>query len=274
MTNGVPMSEKVKARVKELLDSGKIRGFLGLKNMNGHIGPHLFCDSNDLDDLVTGDRERPGDSRYPLNKQLINFARCYPEETFGVLVRGCDERGVKTLFTWNQLDPEKVVPVGIACPQELAEGCECLQPYPDEFVDGEKAEGCSFASVAQVDGFDLAGRLEHWLAEFAKCVKCYGCRNICPMCFCKECTLESKDLIHTGDIPPENPIFHLTRAVHMAGRCIDCGLCNEACPADIPLRTLYKKVADIIDQEFHYRPGYAAAGEKPPLNILGGAPEH
>jgi ferredoxin len=91
------------------------------------------------------------------------------------------------------------------------------------------------------------------------------------MCFCKECTLGQEDLIHTGDLPPENPIFHLTRAVHMAGRCIDCGLCNEACPADIPLRTLYKKVADIIAQEFDYRPGYAKPGEKPPLNILGEA---
>jgi ferredoxin len=267
------MSERIKAKVKELLDSGKIKGFLGLREMHGHVGPHLFCDSNDLDHLVVGDRKRPGDSRYPLNKQLINLARWYPEETFGVLVRGCDERGLNTLFTWNQLQPDKVVPVGIACPRELAEACECLKPYPDEFVDGERVEGCGFDSVAKVDSMELDSRLEHWLTEFAKCVKCYGCRDICPMCFCKECTLEREDLIHTGDLPPENPIFHLTRAVHMAGRCIDCGLCEEACPADIPLRTLYKKVADIIDQEFHYRPGYASADEKPPLNILGEAPE-
>jgi formate dehydrogenase subunit beta len=268
------MSEQIKAKVKELLESGKIEGFLGLRTMNDHIGPYLFVDGSDLEDLVVGDRQRPGDSRYPLNKQLINLARCYPEKSFGVLVRGCDERGLKTLFTWNQLDPNKVVAVGLACPQELAEACECLKPYPDDIVEGEKVEGCTFASVAEVDAMELSGRLEHWLAEFAKCIKCYGCRDICPMCFCKECTLKSEDLIHTGDLPPENPIFHLTRAVHMAGRCIDCGLCNEVCPADIPLRTLYKKVADIIDQEFDYRPGYASADEKPPLNILGKAPEH
>ena len=99
----------------------------------------------------------------------------------------------------------------------------------------------------------------------------------CAYCGCG-CSLYLEVLdgrvIHTGDLPPENPIFHLTRAVHMAGRCIDCGLCNEACPADIPLRTLYKKVADIIAQEFDYRPGYVEPGEKPPLNILGEAPEH
>jgi Na+-translocating ferredoxin:NAD+ oxidoreductase RnfC subunit len=53
----------------------------------------------------------------------------------------------------------------------------------------------------------------------------------------------------------------------MAGRCIDCGLCNEACPADIPLRTLYKKVADILEDEFGYKTGYNEY-EKSPLNVL------
>jgi len=76
------------------------------------------------------------------------------------------------------------------------------------------------------------------------------------MCFCKECALEDDNLVTTGAIPPEIPVFHLTRAIHMVGRCIDCGLCNEACPADIPLRTLYKKVADIIDDQFQYRRDY------------------
>ena len=266
------MIEDVKEKVKELLKSGKIKGFLGLYSENGHIGPHLFRDEDELDGLVLGDLKRPGDSRYPLNKQLITLARHYPDEAFGVLVRGCDERGLKTLFTWNQLTPEKVFAVGITCPQELSDACECLQPYPDEYVGDEKAEGSPLISVSQIDELDLKERFDIWMKEFTKCVKCYGCRDICPMCFCKECSLESDELIHTGEIPPEMPVFHLTRAVHMAGRCIDCGLCNEACPSDIPLRTLYKKVADIIDQEFQFRTGFTT-DEKSPLNILGGAPE-
>jgi len=263
------MSENLRKTVKDLLESGKIKGFLGLIEKNGQIAPHLFCDTGDLDRMVTGDRDQPGDSRYPLNKQLIHLARRYPEETFGVLIRGCDERGLVTLYTWNQLNPNRVVPVGVACPEQLAKACECPKPFPDEFVEGEKTEGCASELVARVDGFELAERFEYWMKEFSKCVKCYGCRDICPMCFCKECSLETDELIRTGDIPPEIPIFHLTRAVHMAGRCIDCGLCNEACPADIPLRTLYKKVADIMDSEFNYRPGYSP-DEKSPLNILGG----
>lgn len=268
------MIGKIKEKVRQLLASGKIKGFLGLRELHGQVGPYLFTDGDDLDGLVLGDRMKPGDTRYPLNKQLITLARSYQEESFGVLVRGCDERGLKTLFASSQLNPEKVVPVGIACPQELADACECLKPYPDECEAGEPAEGRPFASVAAIDAKDLSERFKIWLAEFAKCVKCYGCRDICPMCYCKECTLGGKDFVSIGTLPPENPIFHLTRALHMAGRCIDCGLCNEACPADIPLRRLYKKIADIVDQEYHYRPGYDDSTTSKPPNIHGEAPAH
>ncbi len=265
------MIDDVKNKVKELLESGKVKGFLGLAMKNGHTAPHLFTSPDELDSMVLGDSAEAGDNRYPLNKLLITLTRKYPEDKFGVLVRGCDERGLKTLFIWNQLKPENIYPVGISCPQELADKCECLKPYPDEFVGTEKAKESSYNSVAQLDEKEINERFASWMAEFSKCIKCYGCRDICPMCFCKECTLETHELIPTGEIPPEIPIFHLVRAVHMAGRCIDCGLCNEVCPADIPLRTLYKKVSDIIDKEFNYRPGFTI-DEKPPLNILGGPP--
>ena len=84
--------------------------------------------------------------------------------------------------------------------------------------------------------------------------------------------MATDELIPSGEIPPANPMFHLLRATHMAGRCIDCGLCEEACPARIHLRTLYKEVAEIVDNEFGYRPGYTT-DRKSPLNILGELPE-
>lgn len=261
------MIEKVCDVVRGHLREGRITAFLGLREVNGHVGPFLFKDQEDLSGFSLGDRERPGDARYPLNKILIRYARAYPEACFGVLVRGCDERGLKTLYLWNQLDPNRVVPVGIACPGVLAEACECQKPYPEALVAGEKGEGARGLSVQKVDAMGVPERFSFWMEAFYRCIKCYGCRDICPMCFCKECSLQEDVLVKTGELPPEIPLFHLVRAVHMAGRCIDCGLCNEACPANIPLRTLYKKVADIVDGEFHYRPGFTEDA-KSPLNML------
>lgn len=87
------------------------------------------------------------------------------------------------------------------------------------------------------------------------------------MCFCRECSLEHEDLVETGSVPPEVPLFHLIRAVHMAGRCIDCGLCEDACPVDIPLRLLYRKTNLIVKDLFDYETGSSLL--QPPFSILG-----
>jgi formate dehydrogenase (coenzyme F420) beta subunit len=262
------MKQQVIDRVKELLREGKIQGFLGLREFSGHVQPYLFTNPDDLADLSIGDKAKAGEARYPLDKVLTRIARVHPEAYLGILVRGCDERGLNELYKWNQLDESHVVKVGIACPVELALACECLKPFPDDFVAGEKVDGVSKSrKVENIDGMTVGDRFGHWMEQFDKCVKCYGCRNVCPICFCNECTLEEPELIQKAVLPTENPIFHLTRAVHMIGRCIDCGLCEEACPADIPLRTLYRKVADIVEADTGFRPGMSR-DEKCPFNLI------
>lgn len=261
------MIEAIKDKVKELLDSGEIEGFLGLAQKNGHIAPHLYQSVDELDMMVLGDQDKAGDARYPLTKYLTNIYKAYPDHTFAILTRGCDDRALTTLYTWNQLNPDKVVTVGIACPQELADACECAQPFPKEIVAGEAAEGRDNSSVTEVDNMVLTDRFDFWMNEFVKCIKCYGCSNVCPMCFCNDCSLKCDELVKSGELPPEIPVFHHTRAMHMVGRCIDCGLCEEACPSDIPLRTLYKKVNSIMGDKFDFQTGIKR-GQRSPLNKI------
>jgi len=263
------MKDQVIKYVTKLLDEGHVQGFLALREQNGHVFPYLFTKAEELVDLNLGECQKAGDGRYPLNKVLIWLTQSDPNATFALLTRGCDERGLVELYKWQQLQKDKVIPVGIACPQDLAEICACGKPYPESCVAGEKVEGVAgAAAVEAIEKLSTAERFRFWMKQFDRCIKCYGCRNICPMCFCKECSLEEKELIQTGELPTENPIFHLTRAVHMIGRCIDCGLCEEVCPADIPLRSLYKKVAKIVTAETGFRPGLNA-DEKCPFNVAG-----
>lgn len=252
-------------KVKQLLEEGTIIGFVGLKKEHGHAAPHLFTKENmkDLDFLVVGE------ARYPLNKVLLRLARRHTGDRLGVMVRGCDERGLNELFKWNQLSRNRVIPIGVACTPDLAKACECYKPYPTEWVVGEKTEG--IAQSKRLDDNERLNqdeRLQYWMQKLNKCIKCYGCRDVCPMCFCKVCSLEDRNFILTGKLPPENPTFHLSRAVHMVGRCIDCGLCEEACPSEIPIRTLYKEVNKIVGDLFDYKTGDDPE-KKSPLNLLG-----
>jgi len=52
----------------------------------------------------------------------------------------------------------------------------------------------------------------------------------------------------------------------MAGRCIDCGLCEDACPSDIPLRLLYRKVSETVEDVFGYKTGTHT--DQSPFNLL------
>ncbi|MEW6657107.1 MAG: 4Fe-4S dicluster domain-containing protein [Thermodesulfobacteriota bacterium] len=253
--------DKLRAKVKKLLTEDKVAGYLGYLIKEGHPLPHLFTKEN----LAEVDRAivAPDNCRYPLDKLLIALAGHYPEAAFAIQVRGCDERGLNELYKWGQLDPEKVVPVGVACTQSQADYCECSGPWTSVVDYGEKCQPViKSRRVERVDALAEQDAFQEWLAAFKKCIKCYGCRDVCPMCFCKECSLEHEDLMSTGQLPPDS-IFQLVRAIHMAGRCIDCGLCEENCPADIPLRVLYKKANALVKDLFDYNVGSPEAGPSP-----------
>ena len=94
--------------------------------------------------------------------------------------------------------------------------------------------------------------------QFSKCIKCYACSNICPLCFCDRCIVEKNQpqWIDPSAHPRGNLSWNVTRAYHLAGRCINCEECQRVCPVDIPLNLLNKKLAKEAEKSFNYRPGY------------------
>jgi ferredoxin len=233
--------------VRGLLESGRIQGFLGLIQEGENIRPYLFTRAGELDGLNLGDNRRPGDTRYPLIKELIRLVRTRPNDVFGLLVRGCDERALRRILSYSRssvLNPARVALVGFSCPEELALRCQCQKPWPDERVAGDKTPG---ADPIPPSAYPFA-ELEAWFVHSDRCLKCFGCRNVCPVCDCRECSMEIEALVPQRELPATKS-FLMTRAVHMVDRCVYCGLCEEACPAGIPLKSLYRLVARTMGRE-------------------------
>jgi formate dehydrogenase subunit beta len=251
--------------VKTWLERGTVDIFLGYKRVEGHPLPHVFSKDNlaEVDELITGP------ARYPLEKIAIGIISEKPDIKIGLLARDCGQRTLNVLHVWNQLNTDSISVLNVpCCPSNLKEHGDCSYLEPERRGPDKQIHGFdNNMSIDDVESYNPKERFERWIYEFQKCIKCYGCRNICPVCFCKECSLEHHDLIETQDLPPEVPIFHLVRAVHMAGRCIDCGLCEDACPADIPLRLLYRKVNQIVKDVFDYETG--TSPNQPPFSMLG-----
>lgn len=254
----------MKQTVREWLESGKVDIFLGYKSVDGHPLPYAFTTENlaELAGLIVSP------ARYPLEKLAAGIIAAKPAAKIGILGRSCNQRALNVMAVHQQITPDQIELLEMSCcpSQSQQTSCSNLQTRTTGFVKRQVGIDNNL-TVDQVEDYDPEMRYSRWLYEFQKCLKCYGCRDICPVCFCKECALEHDDLVETGGLPPEVPLFHLIRAVHMAGRCVDCGLCEEACPVDIPLRLLYRKANAIVKDLFGYETGLSQ--DQSPFSILG-----
>ncbi len=256
--------EKIREIALNWIQNREVMAVLAYRDFNGHPLPYLFRQADECRDLVW-----EMEVRYPLTKILLKIARKNPQDSIGTVVRGCEERSLIELYKNHQLQSNKIRMIGIPCSLDLAQKCRCNRPYPSS-TESEEAlkREADFSDIEEVEKLSEEERFRFWMKQFGKCIKCYGCRNICPACFCQNCSLEDPSFIKPGGMPPEIPIFHLHKALHMADRCIDCGLCEEACPMGIPVRMLYRKVRRSVKDLFKYLPGEKEE-EKGPLEFLG-----
>jgi ferredoxin len=119
------------------------------------------------------------------------------------------------------------------------------------------------AELQKYEAMGLEQRRLFWEGEFSRCLKCYACRAACPLCYCSRCTVECNQPqwipVPAHDLG--NLEWNVMRAMHLAGRCVNCGDCSRACPVGIPLYLLNQKLISEVFTHFNSRSGTAARAE-------------
>jgi len=190
-----------------------------------------------------------------------------------IIVKGCDEATLVVLERESQIDRSQIVVIGVACAgmepiEPRCKACEAHVPRRADFTVGEadlaasagRAPSAAAGRYAELESFlarPRAERMAYWKAELARCMKCYACRQACPLCYCERCIVD-KDrpaCIDTSATLKGNFAWHIARAFHLAGRCVGCDQCTRACPAGINLRLLNLAMARAAEGHFGFRAG-------------------
>ena len=125
-----------------------------------------------------------------------------------------------------------------------------------------------YEDIRAVEAMTPEAKWQHFVELLSPCIRCYACRNACPLCYCPTCFVdESKpQWVGKGQEADNIRTFHFLRAYHCAGRCTDCGACERACPVGIPMRQLTKKLEKDSKELFDWEAGMSL-DSRPALDV-------
>ena len=287
-------TEKIQEIARQLLAEGKVDMVFGFTEGTLPLASVPFCartpeeadklvfDANcwaNLANYLTDRKEKIGvvvkgcDSRSVVNHIVENKIDREQLVIIGVPCQGVIDRNQVTAGYEGEIetaveDGDNLKVTGTAGEKTfvkadiLADNCTvCVHRNPviyDELVAELPAEAevpDRYGKVEKVENMSLEERWGFFENMFSTCIRCYACRNACPLCYCPTCFVDESKPQWVGKSQNKTDIrtFHFLRAYHCAGRCVDCGACVQACPMGIDVRFLTKKLEkdclDLFDWE-------------------------
>jgi ferredoxin len=258
---------------RRLLEAGEVKVVIGYEAGRRGVRPAFITDPADAERLIFDARCVQNLVTY-VNPRRVHVRRL---GRAALVVKGCDARAVAGLLRESQLRREDVVLIGVRCggvfetpggeleplrAETIAprcHSCAVREPGLPEHVVGDLPPAPPVGRnlddrIAELMALTPAERMAFWTRELDKCVRCYACRQVCPLCVCARCIVDKTQprWIEPSAHARGNMAWHLTRAQHLAGRCSGCGECERACPEGIPINLLNHFLAGVVRDAFDH----------------------
>jgi formate dehydrogenase subunit beta len=161
--------------------------------------------------------------------------------------------------------------IQLSVTQELGEALGLKNSAPNGRKEVVERLVSAREAMREAEFANIRGRLEggeNIIGVFDACIRCHNCMTVCPVCYCKTCVFKSPVFDHEPikyigwakqkgayRMPPDTSLFHLTRLNHMGLSCVGCGMCTQACPADLPVGSVFRAIGQRLQETFDYLPG-------------------
>jgi len=281
------VTDAIRAEAKKVLEAGTVAAVVGWQGgrRNGTAMPAIVTDPARVQDLIF--------SPACVNNLALYLTKAKQEirkkGRIAIVAKGCDLKALAGLMGENQLKREELHIIGVVCAgvqgsgvdrtAPLSEGtmarkcreCTAHTPEGTDVTVGTLPELPRFTpqeseELARLEAMTPAERWAFWKEQFSRCLRCYACRQVCPLCYCEQCLCDRNrpQAVETTPRPAGNMAWHIVRAMHLAGRCAGCAECERVCPMDIPLNLLNRRMARELKELYGFEAGFAPK-EKGPL---------
>jgi len=244
---------------RQLLESGVVNVAIGYAegSSSARRRPVFIRRPEDADQLVFDDRCRQVLAVYLLKPEVLALGKP------AIVARPATLRAILQLAMENQLRDGAVLALAVADESTVLELSTfgAIEEHLARQSRVSAGDGCDELSV--IGDLSLNDRAAFWRKEFDRCIKCYACRAACPLCYCSRCITDCNkpQWVSVASDPFGNLEWNVVRAMHLAGRCVGCGSCADACPQNIRIDLLNRLLAREASAQFGAEPGYSLRRE-------------
>jgi ferredoxin len=239
--------DELRKRAKELLEAGTVKVVIGYENGSAGKTRALFArNAAEADKLIFDSRCIMNLAAYLTKTEVKGIGKMAITAPLPAM------RAIIQLASEFQVSDDKLMVLGLTPDAKMLEFKSLSEVEEYVHKSAIEIEAKYNEKLEKLNGMTPSERWNFWIGELSPCFKCYACRAACPMCYCHKCTVEfnQPQWIPVPSDDLGNLEWHMMRAIHLAGRCVDCDACYNACPLGIPLNLLTKRM--LIDAKEYF----------------------